>query len=239
MLKRLTQVPMINWQQKYAHKVDRCHNEVLKSFYQQALPPANTPLEQIKFLAMDFETTGLNPETDDIITIGTVPFDLNRIYLNQARHWTIKPRKQLEEDSIVIHGITHSDLVDAPDLSAVFADVLDQMAAKVVVVHYKRIEREFFDRALRDRIHEGIEFPLIDTMAIEASVQQRKHGGLWNKLRGVTPQSVRLGKTRTRYNLPPYSPHHALTDAVATAELLQAQLAYHYTKTTQIGQLWE
>lgn len=239
MLKKLTQSPMINWQQKYAHKAELCQNEILQRFYQQALPPANTPIEQVKFLAMDFETTGLNPDSDDIITIGTVPFDVNRIYLNQAKHWTIKPRKQLEEESIVIHGITHSDLIDAPDLSDVFEEVLEQMATKVMVVHYKRIERAFFDRALRDRITEGIEFPLIDTMAIEANVQRRQNGGLWNKLRGITPQSVRLGRSRTRYNLPPYSPHHALTDAVATAELLQAQLAYHYSPATFVGQLWE
>lgn len=239
MMKRLTQPPTINWPQKYAQKTEQSQNARLKQFYQQPLPAVNTPLEQTKFLAMDFETTGLNAEVDDIITIGTVPFDLHRIYLNQAKHWTIKPRKQLEEDSIVIHGITHSDLIDAPDLSEVYGEVLEQMAGKIMVVHYKRIEREFFDRALRDRLQEGIEFPVIDTMAIEAKIQRKKHGGLWNKLRGITPQSVRLGRTRTRYNLPPYSPHHALTDAIATAELLQAQLAYHYARSVEVGQLWE
>ena len=239
MIKKLTQPPMMNWPQKYAHRAESCQDEALKHFYQQALPLANTPIEQVKFLAMDFETTGLNPEQDDIITIGTVPFDLNRIYLNQAKHWTVKPRKQLAEDSVVIHGITHSDLIGAPDLIRVYAEVLQQMTGKIIVVHYKRIERDFFDRALRDRIQEGLEFPVIDTMEIEADVQRKKYGGLWNKLRGKTPQSVRLGQTRTRYNLPTYSPHHALTDAIATAELLQAQLAYHFSSSISVGQLWK
>ncbi|KII75954.1 3'-5' exonuclease [Vibrio renipiscarius] len=239
MIKRLTQSPVIHWPNKYALKTQRSRSESLTHFYQQGLPEANCPLENVRFLAMDFETTGLNPNTDDIITIGTVPFDLNRIYLNQARHWTVKPRKQLDEHSVVIHGITHSDLIDAPDLSEIYPEVLEQMAGKIMVVHYKRIEREFFDRALQERIQEGIEFPVVDTMAIETRIQQRNYGGLWNKLRGITPQSVRLGRARTRYNLPPYTPHHALTDAIATAELLQAQIAYHYSPNSPIGAIWE
>ena len=107
---------------------------------------------------MDFETTGLDSEHDDIITIGTVPFNLNRIFINQAHHWTVRPRQQLAEESVIIHGITHSDILDAPDLSEVYDQVLQQMAGKIMVVHYQRIEREFFDRALKDRINEGIEF---------------------------------------------------------------------------------
>ncbi|HAS3970887.1 TPA: 3'-5' exonuclease, partial [Vibrio cholerae] len=39
-------------------------------------------------------------------------------------------------------------------------------------------------------------------------------------------------------HLPPYSPHHALTDAIATAELFQAQCAYHLPPHTAIQSLW-
>ena len=189
-------------------------------------------------VVLDFETTGLDSMQDDIITIGTVPFTLNRIFVNQARHWTVRPQKQLAEESVVIHGITHSDVLDAPDLEEVFDQVLEQMAGKIMVVHYERIEREFFNRALLTRIEEGIEFPVVDTMHIETHIQQRLSGGIINKIRGKKPESVRLGASRTRYGLPQYTPHHALTDAVATAELLQAQIAYHYNRQQPISQLW-
>ncbi|GAL22291.1 DNA polymerase III epsilon subunit [Vibrio maritimus] len=65
-------------------------------------------------MAVDFETTGLNPEKDGILSIGLVPFTLSRIKLNQAAHWTVRPKAKLEEESVVIHGITHNDLIDAP-----------------------------------------------------------------------------------------------------------------------------
>lgn len=42
-----------------------------------------------------------------------------------------------------------------------------------------------------------------------------------------------------RYHLPPYHAHHALTDALATAELLQAQVAHRFEAGMEIGRLWD
>ncbi|MCG7499637.1 3'-5' exonuclease [Vibrio sp. Of7-15] len=239
MLKRLMQAPSIDWETKYEKKQALASHACLQEFYATPIPTADTPLEEIEFLAMDFETTGLDPKKDDIITIGVVPFTLNRIFINRAQHWTVRPRQQLAEDSVVIHGITHSDILDAPDLSDVFEHILKAMSGHITVVHYKRIEREFFDRALKTRIQEGIEFPVIDTMHLESKIQQKEAGGLWNKLKGKKSESVRLGKTRTRYGLPAYTPHHALTDAIATAELLQAQIAHHFDAKLPIRDFWQ
>ncbi|MCG9581003.1 3'-5' exonuclease [Vibrio tubiashii] len=238
MLKKMMTPPSIDWQTKFSRKLEVAQNDALKQYYQAGVPAPSTPLEEVTFLAMDFETTGLDSDEDDIITIGTVPFNLNRIFINQAQHWTVKPRKQLAEESVVIHGITHSDVLDAPDLIGVYEEILAQMAGKIMVVHYQRIEREFFDKALNARVKEGIEFPVVDTMHIETQLQQKASGGILNKIRGRKPESVRLGASRSRYGLPLYTPHHALTDAVATAELLQAQIAHNYDRSMPISQLW-
>ncbi|NVD08993.1 3'-5' exonuclease [Vibrio sp. JPW-9-11-11] len=238
MFSKIMSPPSIDWSKKFSRKLEVVIDPALRDYYVAGMPPPNTPLDEVTFLAMDFETTGLDSMQDDIITIGTVPFTLNRIFINQAKHWTVKPRRQLAEESVIIHGITHSDVLDAPDLAGVYQDVLTQMAGRIMVVHYQRIEREFFANALLARINEGIEFPVVDTMQIESQVQQKLNGGIVNKIRGRKPESVRLGASRTRYGLPLYTPHHALTDAVATAELLQAQIAYHYDPKMPIGQLW-
>ncbi|CAM3646695.1 DNA polymerase III PolC-type [Vibrio aerogenes CECT 7868] len=239
MLSKIMSPPAIDWQSKFRRRLELVQNEALKRYYAAGIPEPDTPVEDVTFLAMDFETTGLDPQDNDIITIGTVPFNLNRIWIGQAKQWIVNPRKQLEEESVVIHGITHSDILHAPDLSLVYQEVLAQMAGKIMVVHYQKIEREFFDRALQLRIAEGIEFPLIDTMRVETQIQQKRNGGILKRLRGYKPESVRLGLSRSRYGLPLYTPHHALTDAVATAELFQAQIAHHYDRTIPIRQFWE
>ncbi|MFB9134323.1 3'-5' exonuclease [Vibrio olivae] len=238
MFKRHVASPAIDWEHKFQQKLKLVKNPQLQSFYQAGVQAGDTPIEDVVFLAMDFETTGLNAKEDEILTIGTVPFTLNRIFLNKAKHWTVRPRRQLEEDSVVIHGITHSDILDAPDFEDIYADVLAEMSGKILVVHYHQIERKFLDRALKSRVKEGIEFPVVDTLALESMVQKKVNGGLLNRLKGKRPQSVRLGQSRTRYCLPAYTPHHALTDAIATAELLQAQIAYNYDKQEPLKNFW-
>ena len=58
------------------------------------------------------------------------------------------------------------------------------------------------------------------------------------RLFGRKVESIRLADSRLRYGLPHYSAHHALTDAVATAELLQAQVLTHYQPETPLRDLW-
>jgi len=229
---------IMSWDAHLRLQAKLCKDPRLKKFYNAGTYPNETPLEEIEFIALDFETTGLNPKENSIISIGLIPFNLDRIFCSQAKKWYITPQDKLQENSVIIHGITHSDLKGAPDLSHILTPLLDALAGKVVVVHYRNIERNFLDRNLRVLINEGIVFPMIDTMQIEAYVQRKAVSGFFNWLKGKKPQSIRLGNTRLRYNLPSYQPHDALTDAIATAELLQAQINYHYDPKIPIKNLW-
>ncbi|MGP8307600.1 3'-5' exonuclease [Vibrio sp. YIC-376] len=238
MLKKLFQKPTIQWHAKFKQKREMTSNKSLVAFYSTELPAPDTPISDVEFVALDFETTGLDPDKNDIITIGLVPFNLKRVFLRSSRHWKVRPKKKLDEHSVIIHGITHSELIDAPDLEDILDELLPCLSGKIIVVHYRRIEREFLDRALRDRIGEGIEFPVLDTLQIEEVIQKKHTGTLWEKLKGKKPESVRLANSRRRYGLPDYTPHHALTDAIATAELLQAQIAHHFSDKTPISEFW-
>ncbi|MDP8052141.1 3'-5' exonuclease [Pasteurella atlantica] len=226
-----------NWQDYYQQQAQQVKNPLLKEFYQAGVIDENTPLKDVDFVALDFETTGLDATVDDIVSIGLIPFDLKSIYCNQAKHWIVRPKQELEEESVVIHGITHSDISDAPDLRKVLDDLLTILANKIVVVHYRPIERQFFNSALMVRIKEGILFPVVDTMQIEGNVQYEKRTWL-DKLLGKRMPSVRLANSRTRYGLPPYTAHNALIDSIATAELFQAQISHHFSPDMTVGELW-
>ncbi|MHC6800285.1 3'-5' exonuclease [Vibrio antiquarius] len=238
MIKKLFQKPTIQWPTKFEQKLEMAKDENLIAFYSNKPPAPETPLSEVEFVALDFETTGLNPEKHDIITIGLVPFNLKRIFLRNSRHWKVRPQRALDEDSVIIHGITHSELIDAPDLGDILSELLPCLSGKIIVVHYRRIEREFLDKALKSRLGEGIEFPVIDTLHLEETIQQKRSSSLWERLKGKKPESVRLAQSRRRYGLPDYTPHHALTDAIATAELLQAQIAHHYSEDQPISEFW-
>ncbi|OLQ93494.1 DNA polymerase III subunit epsilon [Vibrio panuliri] len=224
-----------NWKTRFEHLAKQAKDERLKAYYQQGAVSADTPLTDVPFVALDFETTGLNSEEDAILTIGLVPFTLNRIYCNGSAHWVVNPNRELNEESVVIHGITDSDVRNAPQLEEILQPVLNALAGKVVVVHYKNIERQFFNQALLNCIGEGIEFPVVDTLDIEWAIQRELCKGWLNWVKRKKPASVRLGQSRERYGLPAYQPHHALTDALATAELLQAQIQYHLDENAKLS----
>ncbi|MEZ9142560.1 MULTISPECIES: 3'-5' exonuclease [unclassified Shewanella] len=237
-MRNITNQEVLNWEAFLQIKAKESKDKRLTNFYDVGTYHAETLLKDIEFVALDFETTGLDADQNSIISIGLVPFTLNRIALRHAKHWFVTPEDKLQENSIIIHGITHSDLKGAPDLLRILEQLLDELAGKIVVVHYRRIERDFFDAALRSLIKEGIVFPVVDTMQIEAELQQNKPKGFLDWFKHKRPESIRLGSTRIRYNLPTYPPHDALTDAIATAELLQAQIYHHYSAETPIKKLW-
>jgi len=233
-----TNKKILNWNAYLQLQAQHCKDSRLKNFYKTGTYNDDTLLKDIEFVALDFETTGLDPQQNSIISIGLVPFTLKRVFCSQAKKWYVNPQDNLEEGSVIIHGITHSDLKGAPDLRRILNQLLDELAGKVVVVHYRNIERDFLDLNLRALIDEGIIFPVIDTMQIEAEIQNKQVKGFFNWLKGKKPGSIRLGNSRLRYNLPGYQPHDALTDAIATAELLQAQVSYYYSPKTPIKNLW-
>lgn len=228
-----------NWPERFVQLATESKDKRLKQFYEASCVTGDTPLKEVPFVALDLETTGLDSQQDQIISIGLVPFTLDRIYCRQSAHWVVNPHRLLNEESVVIHGITDSEVQDAPDLRVILEQVLQALAGKIVVVHYKNIERGFLNQALLKRLGEGIEFPVVDTLDLEAAIQYRQCRGFFNRLKGKKPGSMRLGHARERYGLPTYQPHHALTDALASAELLQAQMAYYFTPNTPISEVWQ
>lgn len=226
------------WPDQFRALAELARDPRLKSFYQTGCIAADTPMAEAPLVAMDFETTGLDADEHAIVSIGLVPFTLNGIPLGQARHWIVRPRLPLHKTSITIHGITHSDIENAPDIEEILEELLGSLAGRIPVVHYRDIERRFLDVALRHRIGQGIRFPVLDTMAIEAHLNPDRRPSRWQRLMGKKPVSIRLADSRLRYQLPHYAGHNALIDALATAELLQAQIRHHFGADTTIGDLW-
>lgn len=227
-----------DWPVYFGQLKQQAQDPRLQAYYSVPIAEASTPLKEVQFVALDFETTGLNSQQDAILTIGLVPFTLSRVACKESAHWVVNPNRDLNEESVVIHGITDTEVKAAPQLEAILEEVLQALAGKIVVVHYKNIERQFFYQALMECIGEGIEFPVVDTLDIEYAIQREQCRGFFNWLKRKKPGSVRLGQSRQRYGLPAYQPHHALTDALATAELLQAQFQYYFAPETPLSEVW-
>ncbi len=228
-----------DWQKIFSNLANTARDERLVRYYQAGAVAADTPLSEVELIAMDIETTGLDPSRDAIVSIGLAPFSLQRIRCAQTLYHVVKPIAELTNKSVTLHRITHSEISHAPGLDELLGTLLESLAGKVAVVHYRNIERGFLSEAVRYFIGEQLHFPVIDTMELEARLHRGVHQPGWfARLRGVKPTSIRLADSRLRYGLPHYQAHHALVDALATAELLQAQVATHYDQNTPIHYLW-
>lgn len=229
-----------DWPARFAALAEAAQDPRLRAFYAAGAVAGDTPLAEVPMVAIDVETTGLDPARDEIVSIGLLPMTLERIASSASRYWVVRPRIELNPESVVIHAITHAQIEAAPDFGDIVDELLPALAGRVVVVHCRDIERSFLDRALKARIGEGIEFPVIDTMDLEARIHRAARPGFFARLFGKRPApvSIRLADSRTRYHLPRYRAHHALTDALATAELLQAQVAHRFAPETSLRDLW-
>ena len=145
----------LDWAGTFQALARKAVHPCLQKFYAAGAIAAQTPIEQVELLAMDVETTGLDAKAHSIVSIGLIPFTLQRIRCGQALYWVIKPPSELIDQSITFPH--HPQRYFAcPPLTEVVEALLDAMAGKVMVVHYRNIERGFLDQAFRRYLGEGV-----------------------------------------------------------------------------------
>lgn len=189
----------------------------LRDFLSVPFPSLETPMVELPILAVDFETTGLDAKADKLLSVGFVTLKHEQIKLNTCYHQIIKTKNRLEESNVIIHQITDAQKEQGQPLHLVIEKLLKALAGKVMLVHFARIERQFLQQACLELYGLVPDFPIIDTLVI-AKRQLDKRDISYD------PSELRLSKLRHKYQLPDHHGHNALNDAIATAELLLAQV---------------
>jgi DNA polymerase-3 subunit epsilon len=233
LFKNKLQADIQDWQSMFAEWAEEAPEGPLKNYYLAGMIAPNTLLKDTPLLALDLETTGLDSQKDEIISLGLIPLSHKTIRCQGAQYWMAKPERSLHAESVTIHEITHAELAEAPPLRAILDEILIALTNKVVVVHCVSIERQFLLKAAMETYGYPLYFPVLDTMDIE---RQATYKPWWKRF--GRPPSLRLDACRQRYKLPRYKAHHALTDALSSAELLQAQIAYHLDSNANISDYW-
>ena len=172
----------------------------------------DTPLAQLPWAAIDFESAGAAPgETDQPIQVGIVRVDslfgteelfCTYIACDHPVHWSASR----------VHGITTADLHNAPSMLSLWGDFRRLLSGCIVVGHNPSTEQRY----LRAFPAHGFG-PWLDTLALARHCMPTQGdyslGPVCTAL-GATPAVSRL--------VPGKSWHHALYDAVASLETLRA-----------------
>ncbi len=191
----------------------------LRDYLANPFPAPSSDYRQVNYLALDLETTGLDAKTDSILSFGYVSLAGTLIDLASARHRLVLTDRAIPEASAVIHQITDDQAAAGQPLVEVLVEFLQALAGKVMIAHHSLIEETFVDLACKRLLGGPLLVPIVDTQALALRHFQRRQ----IPFKG---SDLRLHALGARYNLPRYSAHNALSDALAAAELFMAQAAY-------------
>ena len=190
----------------------------LQAYLATPFPDRRARCRDLEIVALDLETTGLDPRRDSILSAGLVTVQGMSVRLDTAWHRVVQVEHAIAEASVVIHEINDYHAAAGLPLAEVLPELLQRLAGRVMLVHYKNIEQNFIDAACRRLFGAPFVIPTIDTLALAARVFERRN-------HTVQAGDLRLVNLRPRYNLPRYKAHNALSDALATAELFLAMAA--------------
>lgn len=176
----------------------------------------DTPTTQCNYIVLDFETSGFDVEEDNILSVGWVELKSGKVDLSTATHAYINSESSIKPETAVINHITPQMLLEGVSIDDALSAFMIAAMGKVIVAHGCIMEKQFLDNYFVSRYHmAGVPIIWLDTLCLE----KRLAKGI-NQHMDI---DLRLASTRERYGLPAYNSHNALSDAVATAELLLAQ----------------
>lgn len=201
----------------------------VRRFLDAPQPSDRMPLDEVRLLAVDMETTGLDPRRDRVLSVGFVPVDGDRIVLGGAGSTLVRPPPRDRDDddegvgqSATVHGLTDDVVAVGSDPAKVLDMVFAALDGRVLLAHFSRIEIDFLGALCRSVYGTRAPLPAVDTLELHLRVLAGEQGRA-----STVPghDELRLWAARERYGLPAASAHDALGDALACAELYLAQVA--------------
>jgi len=150
-------------------------------------------------IALDIETTGLDPQKDRIIEIGAIRFNASRI--EKEWHALINPGRPIPPFITQLTGITDQMLIKAPPIQNILPELEEFIGSDPILVHSVK-----FDLSFLRKYRIGLNNKILDTYEI-ASV--------------INPTLSRYGLSALaqHYGIIIPATHRALDDARVTRAL--------------------
>ncbi len=189
-----------------------------------ACPDPALPIGQCRYVVMDTELTGLDVKKDSIVSVGAVAMAGGRIILGETFYEMVSPETALRPESIVVHEIMPSEVVDKPSIGEVLNDFLKFCEGAVVVGHFLSLDLAFLNKEMKRLQGRKFRQPVADTLQVHQWMQDNSRGA-----RGqydACEENKDLFSLAKKYHIQVSAAHNALMDAFITAQLFQRFLSF-------------
>ncbi|MEM9314110.1 MAG: 3'-5' exonuclease [Pseudomonadota bacterium] len=195
----------------------RAAPEELAEAWARPLLKATTPVDKLPLLACDAEMSGLDPRRDELLSLGWVAIDEGELRLDSTAELRLSSEGGVGQ-SATIHHLRDCELDGGLALEPALRRFLHAATGRVLVFHNAALDMAFLNRAARRCWGLPLLLPYVDTLRMEEQRLRRLD-------KPLSEGCLRLPECRARYGLGPHRGHSAFTDALATGELLLAQVA--------------
>jgi DNA polymerase III subunit epsilon len=186
------------------------------------------------FAALDFEATGLDFTRDRIISFGVVPIDRGRVEADESVYDLVDPGPvTVSAASVAVHGLRSEDLRGASSAQSAREALHEALSRRYLITWHGHVEASFL----------GVLYGTTTRRWLRRLVDVR---WLVLALLGTEGSRLTLSQAADRFEVPVAAPHHALDDALVTANLFvvtATQLGSERLKTARdalrMGRTWQ
>ena len=189
--------------------------------------PPETPIEQVRFVVLDSETTGLNPRKDRIVTMGAIAVLNHEILIEDSFEALLKV--QYNSSAVTVHGVTRDESRGGLDEPEALNQFLRYLGDGIIVGHHIGHDVDTFNAGYERHFGFHMENPSLDTM--ELALHLERDGAFAGR---DAIQDFSLDALCAIFNIIPHDRHTAAGDAFITALVFQRllRLAAKHQRTT-------
>lgn len=195
--------------------------------------PDDAPIEDVRFVVLDLETTGLNPATDAIVTIGAVGVTGGDILLEDSFSALLKVARNTS--AVTVHGVTRDQSVNGLDEPVALERLLDYLKDGVIVGHHIGHDLTAVNTGCSRHWGATVLNRSVDTMDLTLHLERDGAFGSRQAIRRFT-----LDGLCEMFGVVPHDRHTAAGDAFITAQvfLRLMRLASRFGRRT-LGRICE
>ncbi len=180
------------------------------------LPAADLSMEHEKqrYVVVDVETSGLNMKKDRLISIGAIALVGGRLDFNDAFQIVLRQEQVSTHANILIHGIGGSAQSNGIDPTSGLLSFLQYVGKSPLVAYHAFFDQSMIGKATREYLGMELDQPWIDLAWVLPD---------FFSFRGDA--NVALDDWLHHFGIENILRHNAVSDAYATAKLLQVAIA--------------